>query len=46
MVRVIDSSRLLLLSAPKVRKTPCSHVQLKEPLGMLDEMEKPLETVR
>jgi hypothetical protein len=46
MVQVIDSSRLLLLSAPKVRKIPYSHVHREEPLGMLDEMEKPLETVR
>ena len=46
MVQVIDSSRLLLLSAPKVRKIPYFHVHLKEALGMLDETEKPLETVR
>jgi hypothetical protein len=45
MVQVMDSSRLLLLSAPKVR-IPYFHVHLKEPLGMLDEMERPLETVR
>jgi hypothetical protein len=46
MVQVIDSSRLLLLSAAKAPKIPYSHVHLKEALGMLDEMEKPLETVR
>jgi hypothetical protein len=46
MMQGVDSSRLLPLSAPKVRKIPYFHVHLKGPLGMLDEMEKPLENVR